>query len=376
MAGGSGTRLWPASNSKMPKQFLTIPSGNAGKNSETFFCAALRRALSVTNSKDSRIIIISGDSNKHHIEDACAQFPAAERARMLFLCEPCAKNTAAAIALAAIFCKLTSLDKNNKILVLTSDHIIEPEHVFAEQALGLLKYIEQDKLAVFGIKPDFPQTAYGYIETQGISIDDKGHYKAASFHEKPDAATAQKYLAAGNFFWNSGMFAFTRDFILNEFKTNNQNVLAAFKDLLPPQKESWRVKNGLAVLENWDGLTEAYNKTESISFDYAIAEKCKNVIMAKTNFAWTDVGSWDEYARLSETNSGISTQNCFLVDSSGTFVLSDIPVAVCGCNDLVVVIHSNKDGTPASALILKKGESQKMREVIDQIKEKGRTDIL
>jgi mannose-1-phosphate guanylyltransferase/mannose-1-phosphate guanylyltransferase/mannose-6-phosphate isomerase len=370
MAGGSGTRLWPASNRQHPKQFLAMP----GEKIKTFFNAALDRALNVT-APDGRIIIIAGNNHVPHVKKICSLYGKDALQKMLLIPEPAAKNTAPAIACAAIYTQRVA--KNNRnMLVLTSDHIIESEKDFAEQAVKLSAYTKYSSLAVFGITPRYAETGYGYIETAGTGNDDTP-VPVKSFHEKPGKETAQKYLEAGNFFWNSGMFAFSTDFIIGEFKKYSPEVLSAFEQLAAPGEKDYANYGGLSVLEKWPGLEEAYANTKSVAFDVAIAEKCRNVIMARAAFNWFDVGSWDEYARLSDVapnNGAVKKEEPFAVQSASCFVDSDIPVALCGVDDLVVVIRAG--GKNPVALITRKGQTQQIKDIVELIKSKGQDHLL
>ncbi|GMO46172.1 MAG: hypothetical protein Ta2B_27550 [Termitinemataceae bacterium] len=404
MAGGQGTRLWPASNSSKPKQFLSIPeeSGASIRQSQkTFFSAAVERALSVTN-EQSRILIIAGFTHQKNVEIECEQFTSAERSRIIFIGEPCAKNTAAALAMTAVFCSLHAskepqqgAGRRQSVLVLTSDHIIEPLEVFSRQALSLCDYIDKS-LAVFGIIPSTPETGFGYIEAADNTVCTNSKPQSSSgcrtaelntfieskpmqvvsFHEKPNRETAEKYLQDGTFFWNSGMFAFSVNFILDEFRKHSPDVLSPFEKLACPTDDSYQNVKGLRVLSNWHGLKDAYQSTKNISFDYAVVEKCISVIMCKAEFSWCDVGSWDVYADLSQKNCALQKEAVFTVCAKNNFVMSDIPVALCGCDDLVVVIKNGSSGDAPVALIAKKGETQKIRDIVEQIKASGRGELL
>ncbi|MDR3337730.1 MAG: mannose-1-phosphate guanylyltransferase [Treponema sp.] len=386
MAGGSGTRLWPASNSRFPKQFLTGPGG------KSFFHAALERGLAITSSPDSksaggkagRVIIIAGKGHVPHVLNTCAQFSLAEKGRMVLICEPIARNTAPAIACGASYAERSG-GGSRKILVLTSDHVINPLEAFRRDAETAAAFLDvEDSLVVFGIPPSRPDTGYGYIETAerlNTVLDAAaggGVYRAASFREKPDRERAEQFLQAGNFFWNSGMFAFNSSFILAEFRRSEHEALSPFEGLSIPGKEAYEVKQGIGVLENWPGLEEAYRAVKAVSIDYGIAEKCRSVAMVAAGFNWFDVGSWDEYAKLRETARGAGPELYAVPEkaSASVFVDADIPVALCGVEDLVVVIRSGKDGRPAAALIAKKGETQKVKDIVEQIKAKGHTELL
>jgi mannose-1-phosphate guanylyltransferase/mannose-1-phosphate guanylyltransferase/mannose-6-phosphate isomerase len=361
MAGGSGTRLWPASSSKLPKQFLPA----SGK--ESFFFMALERALEVVK-KDGRVIVISGKSHIPHVIADAAKLKTQDKKRLLVIGEPEAKNTAPAIA-CAIICSLQR-GKNRNMLVLTSDHIIKPLKTFKEDAILALSAAKGGKLAVFGITPARPETGYGYIETDN-AIENGGICKVTAFHEKPDVETAAKYAASGNFFWNSGMFAFNAGFMADEYRLRAPEVFAPFEKLKEAKRSDFTSSKGIKILKAWKGLEKAYKKTKSISFDYAIAEKCVNTAMIRVKFDWIDIGNWEEYAKICKKTETL----VFSSEENNCFVDSDIPVALAGVEDLIVVIRSGKNGKSA-ALITKKGQTQKVRDVVEQIKKCGKTEII
>jgi mannose-1-phosphate guanylyltransferase/mannose-6-phosphate isomerase len=357
MAGGSGTRLWPASNSSRPKQFLPIA------REHTFFDAAMERALAVINPVDGRVIIIAGKGHVSHIIVAVQKLNDGDRKRLTLIPEPEAKNTAAAIACGITYVEQTSC-VNRNILVLTSDHIITPLEAFKADVSAVSG--QRESLAVFGIPPRSPDTGYGYIETGEILSLQSRIFKVASFREKPDKQKAEQYIAQGNFYWNSGMFAFSSRFMIAEFNRSAPGIISAFSALAIPEKSFYAVREGLWILENWPGLKEAYSQAEHISFDYAIVERCTRTIMIAAGFDWLDVGSWDEYARLL----GDTGSEVYYSGGDSCFVDSDIPVALCGVEDLIVVVRSGKDGAVPSVLIAKKGETQRVREIVNQMKNK------
>ncbi|GHU03691.1 hypothetical protein FACS1894147_07990 [Spirochaetia bacterium] len=362
MAGGSGTRLWPASNSRKPKQFLDFSGGRS------FFSLALERALAAID-QSGRVIIIAGKDHLPHVIAACGDFPPKDREHFRIIGEPAAKNTAPALACGALYASLSARGGDRCILVLTSDHLISPLEQFRKDAAVAAECARQGHLVVFGIKPSSPETGYGYIERCPVPPEappeaQKGVYPVASFREKPDRKTAEGFLQAGRFFWNSGMFAFSSGLIMEEFHQHAPEIIGPFAKLDPPPEG--------AVLEDWPGLAEAYAASSAISFDYAIAEKCTRRMMVEAAFNWTDVGNWDEYARLADKKDA----GVFRLESDSTFVDSDIPVALAGVEDLIVVIRSGKDGGPPAALIVKKGETQRVKDIVEQIKKAGRTDLL
>jgi len=360
MAGGSGTRLWPASSSRLPKQFLPADEKSS------FFSMALERALALTG-KDGRVVVIAGKSHVPHVITDAAKLSAADKKRLLVIGEPAAKNTAPAIACAVSLSLLSGRGRN--MLVLTSDHIIKPLEVFKADAALAASGAKAGKLAVFGIPPVRPETGYGYIET---GRQEDGIYNVKAFHEKPDAATAKKYGASGRFFWNSGMFAFNADFIAEQFRLLAPDVFIPFEKLKKPGAKDFTLSRGVRTLSAWQGLEAAYRKTSAISFDYAITEKCAKTVMIRANFDWIDIGNWEEYAKMRGKGKAL----VFSVSGESCYVDSDIPVALAGVEDLIVVIRSGKNGESPSALITRKGQTQKVREIVEKIKMAKRQDLL
>ncbi|MCL2601824.1 MAG: sugar phosphate nucleotidyltransferase [Treponema sp.] len=383
MAGGSGTRLWPASSSRLPKQFL--PAGS-GEEKQSFFQMAVERALAVTahaanggSANNGRVIIITGEKHIPRIAADLAKLSAAEKKRIVVIGEPAAKNTAAAIACAAVYASFASrgasgnpsgiADNGRKILVLTSDHIITPRAAFAADAALAASSAAEGKLAIFGIPPERPETGYGYIEA---GKESGGVFAVSAFHEKPDLQTAKKYIASKRFFWNSGMFAFTSNFMAQQFHDFAPEVFAPLKKLKSPAKEAYTILRGIRILNRWHGLKAAYTKAKSVSFDVAIAEKCRNTVMVRASFDWLDIGNWEEYIKVCDKNSSL----VFRAAADTCYVDSDIPVALAGVEDLIVVIRSGKNGEPPVALVTRRGQTQKVRDIVDEIKKAGKAALL
>jgi len=372
MAGGSGTRLWPASNSRKPKQFL--PAAKDG--TESFFSLSLERAFHVVSKDDGRVIVIMGKSHLPFVITACSKLSDEEKKRLVLIHEPEAKNTAPAIACAIEYAGKTG-GWNRNMIVLASDHIIKPLDIFLKDINFATQFAEQNKLVVFGISPLGPETGFGYIEAAEKITGDV--YAVTAFHEKPNCETAEQFLASKKHFWNSGMFAFRCSFLADEYRHLASKVICPFEALKPPDKKSYTKINDLLVLNKWTGLDNAYNQAKPISFDYAIAEKCTQTVMLSASFDWIDIGSWDDYALLLSGNSSANFntgKDVYTAGTSSCFVDSDIPVALAGVKDLIVVIRSGKDGVPPSALITQKGKTQLVRDIVEKIKQSNRKDIL
>jgi len=239
-------------------------------------------------------------------------------------------------------------------------------------------FSQADKLTIFGIQPNRPETGYGYIEAGQLlsrDLEEPTVYKVLSFREKPDRKKAEEFLSAGNFYWNSGMFAFSSKFMLNEFRRSAAELIRPFGKLRAPDERSFRTEHGLRILWEWMDLETAYKETQSISFDYAIAEKCSDAVMVKAGFEWIDVGGWDEYAALVDRNK-LNKAEVYQTGSKGCFVDSDIAVGLIGVEDLIIVVRSGINGGPGSVLVTKKGESQRVREIVEQIRNHDRDELL
>jgi len=312
-----------------------------------------------------------------NIVKACEKFPEEVKRHLILIPEPAAKNTAPAIA-----CALSYIDwmsgEERKVLVLTSDHIISPLDRFVVDMRAAEAFAQADRLAIFGINPRGPETGYGYIEAgQLVSrmAEEPKVYKVLAFREKPDRKKAEEFIKAGNFFWNSGMFAFSSRFMLSEYRRLAPDLIHPFGKLRAPDERSFKTELGLRILWEWLDLGEAYKGTPAVSFDYAIAEKSSDIVMVNAGFDWLDVGSWDEYAALLDS-SGLKKSEVYHTRSKNCFVDSDIPVALIGVDDLIIAVRSGKNGGPGSVLIARKGETQHVREIVEQIKDQDRTELL
>ncbi|NLJ45615.1 MAG: mannose-1-phosphate guanylyltransferase [Treponema sp.] len=346
LAGGAGTRLWPASTSARPKQFLALGDGT------TFLRRALDRALALEPREG--VIVVTGASMADAVAEESRGLPAGipGRGSVRILPEPTGRNTAPAVAWALAAAEAWGGRPEDTFLLMTSDHLIEPIPAFAADAAKAETLAASGNLVCFGIPPRYPATGYGYIE----AAEPLGPgFRAAGFREKPDAPTAERFLAAGRYYWNSGMYAFRSDFLRRELGTHAPEVIRAFDSLIDRPREVER--RGVRIVDAWEGLEEAYERAPSISLDFAVSEKCASVALVPASFSWEDVGSWDEMARLFPGGSG----NAVAIESEGCYVDSDIPVALCGVSDLIVVVRNG------AALVLRKGASQLVRRAADRI---------
>jgi len=339
LAGGGGTRLFPLSRQGYPKQFLKI-----GEKA-SLLAQTIRRFLPVAAEPD--IVIVTNKEYLHHVQ-AELKTCGVEGAHIIL--EPVARNTAPAIALAARYCldKL-GVSENEVMFVTPADHIIRPVADFGKSVRSAAVMASEGKIVTFGIKPDKPETGYGYIQA-GASWGDG--FVVDSFREKPDTETAEKYVNAGNYYWNSGMFGFTIACLQAELAVSAPEIAALSAQPLE------------TVIEN-------FAEMPNISIDYAVAEKSRQVVTIPLTTYWNDIGSWDAiYDVLDKDENGNALEgDCLLVDSTNSLVLGRSRlIAGIGLEDLLVV------ETDDVILVAKKGESQKVKDVVAELKKQGRTE--
>ncbi|MBP8277005.1 MAG: mannose-1-phosphate guanylyltransferase/mannose-6-phosphate isomerase [Propionivibrio sp.] len=347
MAGGSGSRLWPLSRQQYPKQFLAL-----GDESLSMLQATIERLNGV---KTNAPVLICNEEHR---------FLAAEQLRRLaidetnILLEPMGRNTAPAIALAAL--QAVQDGEDPVLLVLAADHMIEDVGSF-HSAIGVALPLANDgKLVTFGIVPSHAETGYGYIE-QGETTG-QGGFAVARFVEKPDLATAQNYVSSGRFFWNSGMFMFRASRYLEELECFRPDILAACREALDGGSQDMH-------FTRVDADTFAACPEDSI--DYAVMEKTADAVMVPLNAGWSDVGSW---SALWEVSAKDGNGNVFKGDVLGqatrnTFVHADSRmVATVGVEDLVVV------ETPDAVLVAHKDKVQDVKKIVERLKAEGRQE--
>ena len=335
LSGGSGTRLWPMSREERPKQFLAL----AGD--ETMFEQTLARVSDAGQFAPPLVV-----ANRRHAELIERQLDGREAVMIL---EPAARNTAPAIALAAL-----QAPGDAPLLVMPSDHVIADVGAFHRAVAAALPLVREGWLATFGIAPDAPETGYGYIE-MGEALTD-GVRRVARFVEKPDRATAEAMLADGRHVWNGGIFLFRADAYLDALAAHAPAMLEAAKRAMAAAE-----RDGSTILPD----AAAFGASPSDSIDYAVMENADRVAVVPVSMGWSDLGSWDALHGLhggGDAHHGeviaIDTQNC-LLRSDG------IRIAAVGVSDLIVVASGD------SVLIMPKGRSQDVKQVVEALKAKG-----
>lgn len=355
MAGGVGTRFWPKGTSKHPKQFLKI-----GNDNETMIQQTYRRIEGLIN--DDKIYIVTNVNYKNEVRKQLPKIPEEN-----IICEPFGRNTAPCIGLASIF--IRQFDPKGSVLVLAADHIIKNVPEFQLNVKAGMKFAtDNGGVVTLAITPDKPETGYGYIQFDPdkcveVSLNGKDNvtkqiYKVKTFAEKPDLPMAKMFIESGDFLWNSGMFIFRVDTIMKEFEGSLPDL---FSSLVNIEKK--------LLDKNFDKILEdEYAQIKGISIDYGVMERCSEVYTIRSDFGWNDIGSWDEIYNISEKDKdgNVKKAKSVLIDTKNTLVMSEQKViAAIGVEDLLII--DSEDGL----LICKKGESQKVKEVVDYLRRKG-----
>lgn len=339
LAGGSGSRLWPLSRELYPKQLLNI-NGEKSLLQATFsrlnsFMDA-DNIISITNTKHTanvkrQLVEFSGDVN--------------------VLSEPLAKNTAPAIAVATKF--IQNLDeKDPVIIVVPSDHLIKNNKKFFETVKKGEKLAKEGYIVTFGIEPDYPETGYGYINILKTPLLDG--FKVKEFVEKPDAETAQKYIDAKTYFWNSGIFMFKASTMIEEIKSLTPEIYSALEDF--DFSKSSNIEYNL------------FDKMPSISVDYAIMEKSDKIALVKLESDWNDLGSWQSIYDVGskDKNKNVMIGNVLDEGSKNSLVYSSSKlVATIGLEDVVLV------ETEDAVLACKKDKTQDVKKIFDTLKKQN-----
>ena len=347
ISGGSGTRLWPLSRKLQPKQFISLG------NDTTLFQDTILR---LPKEAEDPIIICNEDH----------RFLVAEQLREInklstgIILEPIGKNTAPAIALAAL--KLFSSSEDSILLVLPADHMIEDTHSFHEAIKIAETLAIQNKLVTFGIVPKKAETGYGYIKAE-MNLDSK-FYNIKSFKEKPSQTNANKYFKSGKYLWNSGMFMFKSSIYLQELEKFAPEILACCKNSLKDERQD----HDFIRLINKEFL-----KCPELSIDYAVMEHTKSSVVVPLDANWNDVGSWESLmsSKLKDTEGNVVEGDVILDNVENTFAYSSNRlVSAVGVSDLIIVDTSD-------ALLVTSSEySQNIKNIVAKLKDQNRPEAV
>ncbi|PIS02104.1 MAG: mannose-1-phosphate guanylyltransferase/mannose-6-phosphate isomerase [Chlamydiae bacterium CG10_big_fil_rev_8_21_14_0_10_42_34] len=342
LAGGGGTRLWPLSREHLPKQFLKFGEG----------LSLLQRTVNRLQ-KAPFIDDVVVATSEHHFALVKEHLDKIGADCRIFV-EPVRKNTAPAIALAIkILQEECGAKENEPILVVPSDHLIEPEVVFLHAIEQVISSVSTtNKIITFGIRPTKPETGYGYIEI-GKEFDSLT-FEAKRFIEKPDLKTAEKYVENPNFFWNSGMFLFSMATFWEQVKLHCPELGYLFK---------------LEAKE----VREQFERLPDISIDYAIMEKSKEILVCPLAISWSDVGSWDSVydAMEKDHNQNVTVGQVMAIDTTNSLIIGGKRIiSTIGLDDLLIV------ETEDAILISKKGESQRVKALLEEMRERANHQVV
>jgi len=347
MAGGMGTRFWPLSKTSSPKQLLNI-LGNRSMLQLTY-----DRVKGLT--PDEKILVITNKELKSAVSQQLPALPAEN-----IIAEPFGKNTAPCIALAAaIIKKRASVDE--VMAVLPADHLIRDVDQFRRTILLSTRFAGEGKcLITIGIRPDYPETGYGYIQKgDAIAVtDERTLYKVKTFAEKPNVETAQRFLQSGDFLWNSGIFIWSARKIWQEFDEFQPDIAESFG----------QISDLMDTDQMEQAVVDVYSKIKSISIDYGIMELSRDVCILEADFSWNDLGSWDAVHKISpkdEFGNVPGSKEFCARNSANNFVYAPKRlVALSDVNDLVIV------ETEDAILVCKKDQSQNVKDLVDMMKRK------
>lgn len=348
MAGGVGSRFWPASRAASPKQLLDLTGSGI-----TMIAATVKRLQ--PDIPPERVIVVTGRVTVDAVAKALPELP-----RENILAEPMGRNTAPCIGWAALHVR--QRDPEGVLAVMPSDHLVANVPAFIEKVRLAVAAARGGALVTFGIAPDRPETGFGYIE-MGDKVSD-GVRKVTRFVEKPDLETARKYLEAGNFAWNSGMFFFTARKILEEIGAQMPALMEGLR----------KIDLAIEAGEEAAVLDEVFPTLPSESVDYGIMEGARGILCVPAEFGWSDLGSWEAAYDMSDRDDegnavdadvvAVDSRNC-LVRADG-----DKLIALVGVEDLVVV------DTGDALLVCRRDASQDVKKVVDALKKLDREDLL
>ncbi len=349
MAGGVGKRFWPQSRRATPKQLLPI-AGN-----KSMLRMTIDRLKHFTG--DDQILIITNSDQEEAIRLECPDLPDEN-----ILIEPEGKNTAPAIGLAAII--IQHRDPDAIMGVFPADHYIKDVKSFSEYMhQGIEIANEMRGLVTFGVVPTRPATGYGYIQYHGRTNPDEPIFAVKAFAEKPDLKTAELFLKSGDFLWNSGMFVWRVD-----------TILQSFQDFLPEIWDSLENIKGAIGKSVWNSvLTVEWATLRSISIDYGVMEKAQNVYVVRVDFSWSDVGSWDAVyeMRKKDKDSNVAKGEVIFHRSENNMVFAEgKTVALVGVDDLVVI------DTKDALLIIRRGQTERVKDLVDGFEKEKRDSLL
>ena len=348
ISGGSGTRLWPMSRKDFPKQYLPLVGDN------TMLQETILRLSGLDNLGDP--IIVCNSDHRFLVAEQCLQIGVKNP---IILLEPVGRNTAPAIAAAALQL-LKSLD-DTVMLVLSADHVIQNIDLFHDSIKIAGSQALEGKLATFGIVPRDANIGYGYIKSSKNNID--GGYKVEEFVEKPDLETAQAFLEQGNYLWNSGMFMFKADVLINELITHSPDIVKLVSDA---------VNNAKQDLDFIRLDKNAFESSPSDSIDYALMEKSDNVVVVPLDAGWSDIGSWSALYDIDakDSSGNVLKGDIIVKDTTNTYIhATHHMITTVGVDNLIVI------DTPDATFIATQNKAHDVKSIVESLQKKGRDEV-
>jgi mannose-1-phosphate guanylyltransferase/mannose-6-phosphate isomerase len=340
LSGGAGKRLWPLSRESHPKQFLPLFDGRS------LFALTLER---VCTQGFAAPMVICNHAHRFMAREQLGDVDAR------IVIEPCSRNTAAAVALAAL-----AAQPDDILLVLPSDHLFTDMAAFRALVFSAQRAAQEGYLVTFGVQPVFPATGYGYIQ-RGDAVGNA--FRVARFVEKPDAATAQQYVVSGDYFWNCGVFLFRAQTLLEEMRRYAPAVLQACEQAYAARSDDF----GFVRIAR-----DAFAQAPDISIDYAVMEHTDKAVVVPCHTAWSDVGSWSSLANsMDKDSSGNVTRGDVLLDavSNSTVFAEEKLVVVSGVDNLIVV------ETDDAILVAPQTESESIKKIVERLTEQQRSHV-
>lgn len=356
ICGGAGSRLWPVSREAHPKPFMPLPDG------QNLLQKTLLRALALSGV--SEVMTVTNRELFFKTEDEYRSLKV-KAGCLSYVLEPFGRNTAAAVLSAALQLEQAH-GPDTLMLVLPADHLIQRNDAFAEAVTNASRLASAGWLVTFGIQPEYPETGFGYIESDSQSLD--GGLKIKRFVEKPSLEKAQEYLAAGNYFWNSGMFCFRVGTLLDEMKAHATDVHVAVTQTIEQSRTTEAPSHRCLSLD-----ANTFGEVPDISIDYALMERSNKVATVPCNLGWSDIGSWNALSELTaeDQNGNRCEGEVFSHGAHNNYVHSpERLAALVGVQNLIVV------DTPDALLIAHKEHTQDVKQIVAQLKKNGHSTHL
>jgi mannose-1-phosphate guanylyltransferase/mannose-6-phosphate isomerase len=347
LSGGSGTRLWPLSRKQYPKQYLPLVGDN------TMLQETILRLDGLDNLADP--IIVCNADHRFLVAEQCQQI---NIKNPVILLEPVGRNTAPAIAAAAL--QSLKIINDAVLLFLSADHVIQDVKAFYQAINVANQQALNGKLATFGIVPTNANIGYGYIKSSKDNID--GAYKVEEFVEKPDLKTAQTYLEQGNYLWNSGMFMFKADVLINELTTHSSDIVNSVNNA---------INNATQDLDFIRLDKQAFESSPSASIDYALMEKSDNVVVVPLDAQWNDIGAWPALYDIGnkDANGNVTKGDVIIQDTTNTYIDADHHmVAAIGVDNLIII------DTPDATFIATQDKAQEVKSIVESLQASGRCE--